>query len=84
MVLQALCPSSNCLYTKSKSTMLWPLKGEVGYKLFRSKFNIPVYYVILVNKRDSVYSEIVKCFNPVRARRRGADDQIHNQKPFIL
>ena len=29
MVLQALCPSSNYLYTKPKSTMLWPLKGEV-------------------------------------------------------
>ena len=28
MVLQALCPSSNCLYTKSKSTMLRPLKGD--------------------------------------------------------
>ena len=35
MVLQALRPSSNCLYTKSKSTMLGPLKGELGS---RSKF----------------------------------------------
>ena len=33
MVLQALYPSSNCLYTKSKSTMLRPLKGELGYEL---------------------------------------------------
>ena len=30
---QALCASSNCLYTKSKSRMLRPLKGEVGYEL---------------------------------------------------
>ena len=33
MVLHGLCPSSNCLHTKSKSTMLRPLKGEVGYEL---------------------------------------------------
>ena len=38
---------------------------------------------ILVNKGDSVYSEIVKCFNPIRARRGGGreggpDDQIHS------
>ena len=32
VVLQALCPSSNCLYTKSKFAMLRPLKGEVGYE----------------------------------------------------
>ena len=38
VVLQALCPSSNCLYTKSKSTMLGPLKGEVGYELSASKW----------------------------------------------
>ena len=33
VVLQALCPSSNCLHTiaKSKSTMLRHLKGELGY-----------------------------------------------------
>ena len=37
MVLQSLCPSSNCLYTKSKSTMLGPLNGELGYELSRSK-----------------------------------------------
>ena len=29
MVLQALCQSTDCLYTKSKSTMLGPLKGEL-------------------------------------------------------
>ena len=33
VVLQDLCPSSNCLYTKSKITMLRPLKGEVGCEL---------------------------------------------------
>ena len=38
MVLQALCPSNNCLYTKSKFTMFRPLKGELGYKLSRSKW----------------------------------------------
>ena len=37
MVLPGLCPSSNCLYTKSKFTMLRPLKGEVGYELAASK-----------------------------------------------
>ena len=30
VVLQGLCPSSNCMYMESKSTMLRPLKGEVG------------------------------------------------------
>ena len=30
VVLQGFCPSSNRLYTKSKATMLRPLKGEVG------------------------------------------------------
>ena len=39
VVLQALCPSSNCLYTKSKSTVLLPLKGELGYELSRSKWS---------------------------------------------
>ena len=39
MVLQALCPSSNCLYTKSNSTILRPLKGEVGYELSSSKWS---------------------------------------------
>ena len=39
MVLQALCPSSNCLYTKSKATMLRPLKGKPGYELSRSKWS---------------------------------------------
>ena len=39
VVLQALCSSSNCLYTKSKSTMLRPLKGEFGYELSRSKWS---------------------------------------------
>ena len=29
MVLQALCPSSNCLYTKPKSTMLGPLNANL-------------------------------------------------------
>ena len=38
MVLQGLCPSSNCLCTESKFTMLRPLKGEVGYELAASKF----------------------------------------------
>ena len=33
VVLQGLCPSSNCLYIKSKSPMLRPLNGEVGYEL---------------------------------------------------
>ena len=33
MVLLALHPSSNYLYTKTKSTILRPLKGEVGYDL---------------------------------------------------
>ena len=37
VVLQALCPSS--LYTKSKSTMLGPLKGEVGHELSTSKWS---------------------------------------------
>ena len=32
VVLQALHPSRNYLYTKSKSTMLWPMKGEAGYE----------------------------------------------------
>ena len=36
VVLQALFPSSNCFYTKSKSTMLRPLKGELGYELYQS------------------------------------------------
>ena len=35
MVLQALCPSSNCLYTKLSQ----PLKGELGYELSRSKWS---------------------------------------------
>ena len=40
VVLQGLCPSSNCLYTNLlKSTMLRPLKGEVGYKLAASKWS---------------------------------------------
>ena len=39
VVLQALCPSSDCLNTKSKSTMLRPLKGELGYELSRSKWS---------------------------------------------
>ena len=39
VVLQGLCLSSNCSYTKSKSTMLRALKGEVGYKLSASKWS---------------------------------------------
>ena len=39
VVLQALCPSSDCLHTKSKSMMLGPLKGEVGYELSISKWS---------------------------------------------
>ena len=40
VVLQGLCPSSNCLYANLlKSTMLRPLKGEVGYKLAASKWS---------------------------------------------
>ena len=39
MVLQDLCPSSNCLYTKSKSTILRPLNGELGYELSKSKWS---------------------------------------------
>ena len=39
VVLQALCSSSNCLYTKSKSTILQPLKGELRYELSRSKWS---------------------------------------------
>ena len=39
VVLQALCPSSNCLYTKSKSTMLLLFKGELGYELSGSKWS---------------------------------------------
>ena len=39
VVLQALCPSSNCLYTKSKSTMLGLLKSELRYKLSTSKWS---------------------------------------------
>ena len=39
VVLQALCSSSNRLYTKSKSTMLRPLKSEVGYELSTSKWS---------------------------------------------
>ena len=39
VVLQGLCPSSNCLYTKSKSTKLKPLKGEAGYELAASKWS---------------------------------------------
>ena len=39
VVLQALCPSSNCLYMKSISTVLWPLEGGVGYELFTSKWS---------------------------------------------
>ena len=38
-VLQALCPSSDCFYTTSKSTMLGPLKGELGYELSRLKWS---------------------------------------------
>ena len=39
VVLQALCLSSNCLYTKSESTMLRSLKCEVGYELSTSKLS---------------------------------------------
>ena len=39
MVLQVLHPSSNCLYTKSNSTILRPLKGEIGYELPTSKLS---------------------------------------------
>ena len=39
VILQALCPSSNRLYTKSKSMMLWSLKGEVGHELSTSKWS---------------------------------------------
>ena len=39
VVLQALCPSSNCFYTKSKSAMSKPLKGKVGYELSKSKWS---------------------------------------------
>ena len=39
VVLQALGPSRNNLYMKSKSTMLRPLKGELGYELSRSKWS---------------------------------------------
>ena len=39
MVLEALCPSSNLLYTKSNSMILRPLKGQLGYELFRSKWS---------------------------------------------
>ena len=39
VVLQALRPSSNCLYTKSKSTILRSLKGKVGYELSTSKLS---------------------------------------------
>ena len=40
VVLQGLCPSS-IVYTRNilKSTMLRPLKGEVGYKLSASKWS---------------------------------------------
>ena len=38
-VLQALHPSSNRLYTKSKSMILRPLKGESGYELSTSKLS---------------------------------------------
>ena len=41
VVLQALCPSDNCLYTKSKYTMLWPLKGEVGYDYLHQNGQTP-------------------------------------------
>ena len=39
VVWQALCASSNCLCTKSKSMMLRPLEGEVGYELSRLKWS---------------------------------------------
>ena len=39
VVLQGLYPSSNCLYTKSKSTMLRPLKGEIGYESVTSNWS---------------------------------------------
>ena len=39
VVLQALCPSSNCLYTNSQFTMLPPLRCEVGYELSTSKWS---------------------------------------------
>ena len=39
VVLQVLCHSSNFLYMKSKSAMLRPLKGEVGYELAASKWS---------------------------------------------
>ena len=38
-VLQALHPSSNPSYTKSKSTILRPLKGELGYELSTAKLS---------------------------------------------
>ena len=39
VVLKTLHPSSNCLYTKSKSTILRPLKDEDEYKLSTSKLS---------------------------------------------
>ena len=39
VVLQGLCPSSDCLFMKSKSTMLRPLKDEAGYELAASKWS---------------------------------------------
>ena len=43
-------------------------EGRSWIQIIQIKIQHPC---ILVNKRDSVYSEIVKCFNPIMARRRG-------------
>ena len=39
VVLQALHHSTNCWHTKPKSTILQPLKREIGFELFISKFS---------------------------------------------
>ena len=56
--LQALCPSSNCLYTKSNSTMLRPLKGKVGYELSTSfemvKLRLKLTWLLLSNWLNSL------------------------------
>ena len=39
VVFQALHHSTNFWHTKPKSTILQPLKGEIGFELFTSKFS---------------------------------------------
>ena len=54
VVLQGICPSSNSSYTKSKSTMLRSLKGEVGYELAASNSDLASSGFLLSNWLNSL------------------------------